>query len=144
VREITRTLSDHLLGTDFGSRVGSVSACQVPRAVNKFWLKILAQMPPKVNGVDLLGITQRGEKGGIQCVNIFHPMGALRSRNASTGIRTTFSARRWLTRSVKACGENSVPPTCLLLRPQSCLSRLLFALAAGERRRGAVRQLVSG
>jgi len=40
-------------------------------------LRILAQMPPQVNGhIDLLGFTQFGDKptDRIQCVNIFYPM----------------------------------------------------------------------
>ena len=49
--------------------------CQRQRRANEFWLRVLAQMPPKVNGgVDLVGFTQHGEKDGIQCVNIFYPM----------------------------------------------------------------------
>jgi hypothetical protein len=51
------------------------TACQTQRRPNEFWLRILAQMPPKVNGgIDLLGFTQHGDTDGIQCVNIFYPM----------------------------------------------------------------------
>ena len=54
-----------------------LATCQAERRPNEFWLRILAQMPPKVNGgIDLLGFTQFGDQPGdrIQCVNIFYPM----------------------------------------------------------------------
>lgn len=54
-----------------------LAACQAERRPNEFWLRILAQMPPKVNGgIDLLGFTQHGDQPGnaIQCINIFYPM----------------------------------------------------------------------
>ncbi len=55
----------------------NLAGCQSQRAPNEFWLRILAQMPPAVNGhIDLLGFTQFGDKpeDRIQCVNIFYPM----------------------------------------------------------------------
>lgn len=55
----------------------NLAACQASRGPNEFWLRILAQMPPKVNGgIDLLGFTQRGDTAAepIPCVNIFYPM----------------------------------------------------------------------
>jgi hypothetical protein len=54
-----------------------VAACQPVRGPNEFWLRILTQMPPAINGrVDLLGFTQLGDtpEDKIQCVNIFYPM----------------------------------------------------------------------
>jgi hypothetical protein len=53
----------------------NLAACRAQRGPNEFWLRILAQMPPAINGaVDLLGFTQHDQKDGIQCVNIFYPM----------------------------------------------------------------------
>lgn len=55
----------------------NMDACKSQRGPNEFWLRILAQRPPNVNGgVDLLGFTQHGDTPAdkLQCVNIFHPM----------------------------------------------------------------------
>jgi len=55
----------------------NVVACQPLRGPNECWLRILAQMPPAINGrIDLLGFTQLGDtpEDKIQCVNIFYPM----------------------------------------------------------------------
>lgn len=56
----------------------NLKVCQSKRGPNEFWLRILAQMPPRngIAGTDTLGFTQRGEPGsdGIQCVSIFYPM----------------------------------------------------------------------
>ncbi len=55
----------------------NVAGCQALRGPNEFWLRILAQMPPAVDGhIDLLGFTQFGDQPGdrIRCVNIFYPM----------------------------------------------------------------------
>jgi hypothetical protein len=55
----------------------NVGACQTLRGPSEFWLRILAQMSPAINGrIDLLGFTQFGDtaEDRIQCVNIFYPM----------------------------------------------------------------------
>jgi hypothetical protein len=55
----------------------NVTACQPLRGPNEFWLRILAQTPPAINGrTDLVGFTQFGDtpEDRIQCLNIFYPM----------------------------------------------------------------------
>ena len=72
---VAETLSAVQIDVVWVDCASNQTACQAPRGANEFWLRILAQMPPKVNGgIDLLGFTQHGEKDGIQCINIFRPM----------------------------------------------------------------------
>jgi hypothetical protein len=52
-----------------------VHACEALRHPNEFWLRILGQVPRDA-GPDQVGYTQPGVPGGggIQCVNVFHPV----------------------------------------------------------------------
>jgi hypothetical protein len=72
----------------------SLDICQGKRGPNEFWLRILAQMPPRVNGaVDLLGFTQRGNTpDGIQCVNVFYPMVEQLSGRERVDLQVVFGA----------------------------------------------------
>jgi hypothetical protein len=76
-RYVENTLASINVEVNWVNCAANVTACQTQRGPNEFWLRILAQMPPGVNGgVDLLGFTQHGDTpgNGIQCVNIFYPM----------------------------------------------------------------------
>jgi hypothetical protein len=71
----------------------NLAGCQTNRAPNEFWLRVLAQKPPAINGgVDLVGFTQHGETDGIQCVNIFYPMVEKLSEQEQTESHQVFGA----------------------------------------------------
>lgn len=71
----------------------NLAACKAPRSANEFWLRILAQMPPKASpGTDILGFTQHGDLDGIQCVNIFFPMVEQFSGRAEVDLHNIFGA----------------------------------------------------
>jgi hypothetical protein len=71
-RYISETLAAIQVDVNWVDCSSNLDACKASRAPNEFWLRILAQMPPKVNGDrDLLGFTQQG---ALPCINIFYPM----------------------------------------------------------------------
>jgi hypothetical protein len=74
-RYVETTLASIEVDVKWVDCASNLAACKAPRSTNEFWLRILAQMPPKASlGTDILGFTQHGDVDGIQCVNIFFPM----------------------------------------------------------------------
>jgi len=76
-RYVENALASVQIDVNWVDCAANLTACQGLYAPNDFWLRILAQMPPRVNGgVDLLGFTQHRTPAGsgIQCVNVFYPM----------------------------------------------------------------------
>jgi hypothetical protein len=76
-RYVATTLASIQVGVNWVDCSTNLAACERDRGPNEFWLRILAQTPPRVNGgIDLLGFTQRADDVDhpIPCVNIFYPM----------------------------------------------------------------------
>jgi hypothetical protein len=72
-----------------------VVACQALRRPNEFWVRILSQMPPAINGrIDLLGFAQFGDtpEDRIQCVNVFYPMVEQFSESERAGLHQVLGA----------------------------------------------------
>jgi hypothetical protein len=92
-RYVERTLASIEVDMNWVDCKTSSEVCKAARGTNEFWLRILAQRPPAVNGgVDLLGFTQHGDKDGIQCVNIFYPMVEELSEREQTDLQVVFGA----------------------------------------------------
>jgi hypothetical protein len=67
-------------------------ACLPSRGPNEFWLRILAQSPPR-EAADKLGFTQSADTGnGIDCINIFYPMVSKVSENEKIDFNVVFGA----------------------------------------------------
>jgi hypothetical protein len=94
-RYVENTLASIEVNVKWIDCAENLATCQSLRGRNEFWLRILAQMPPKTStGTDLLGFTQRGEKStdGIQCVNIFYPMAKQLSERVSVDLHQILGA----------------------------------------------------
>jgi len=92
-RYVEQTLASIDVDVNWVDCATNLAACKARRGPNEFWLRVLAQMPPAENGIDLLGFTQHGDAAdGIQCVNIFYPMVEQLSSRERTDAHQVFGA----------------------------------------------------